>query len=39
VLTHISDELDADWALAEGASGFGAPVELAREGASYDLGQ
>jgi ribonuclease BN (tRNA processing enzyme) len=39
VLTHISDELDADWALAEGASGFGAPVEIAREGAIYELGQ
>jgi ribonuclease BN (tRNA processing enzyme) len=39
VLTHFSDELDLDWALAEGARGFGAPVDAAREGASYELGQ
>ena len=33
VLTHFSDELDADWARAEGrARAFGAPVDLAREG-------
>jgi ribonuclease BN (tRNA processing enzyme) len=38
VLTHFSDELDVDWALAEGAAGFGAPVEAAREGAKYELG-
>ena len=37
VLTHISDELDADWARAEGAHGFGAPVDLAVEGAVYAL--
>lgn len=38
VLTHISDELDADWALAEGSDGFGGPVEVAREGATYEVG-
>jgi ribonuclease BN (tRNA processing enzyme) len=37
VLTHISDELDPDWAQAEGSRAFGAPVELAREGAVYEL--
>jgi ribonuclease BN (tRNA processing enzyme) len=38
VLTHFSDELDVEWALAEGARGFGAPVEAAHSGATYDLG-
>jgi hypothetical protein len=37
VLTHISDELDADWALAEATDAFGGPVELASEGAVYTL--
>jgi len=37
VLTHISDELDADWARDEGSEAFGAPVEVAREGATYDV--
>jgi ribonuclease BN (tRNA processing enzyme) len=37
VLTHISDELDLDWARAEAARGFGAPVEIAVEGAVYAL--
>ncbi len=37
VLTHISDELDPSWARAEAESGFGGTVELAREGAVYDL--
>ena len=37
VLTHISDELDADWALAEAARRFPGPVEIAREGAVYEL--
>jgi ribonuclease BN (tRNA processing enzyme) len=39
VLTHFSDELGAEWAQAEGARGFGAPVDAAREGAIYDLGR
>jgi ribonuclease BN (tRNA processing enzyme) len=38
VLTHFSDELDVEWARAEGAAGFGAPVDAAREGATYELG-
>jgi ribonuclease BN (tRNA processing enzyme) len=37
VLTHISDELDADWARREAERGFGGPVEIAREGAVYSL--
>jgi ribonuclease BN (tRNA processing enzyme) len=37
VLTHISDELDADWALAEARQAFGGPVELASEGTVYTL--
>jgi ribonuclease BN (tRNA processing enzyme) len=37
VLTHFSDELDAAWARAEGAHGFGAPVETAHDGAVYEL--
>jgi ribonuclease BN (tRNA processing enzyme) len=37
VLTHISDELDANWALAEAVDAFGGPVELASEGAVYTL--
>src|SRR5262249_19295129 len=35
VLTHFSDELDPVWARAEGTAGYGAPVELAHEGAIY----
>ncbi|HEX8101777.1 MAG TPA: MBL fold metallo-hydrolase [Solirubrobacteraceae bacterium] len=37
VLTHISDELDADWARDEAARTFGGEVEVAREGAVYEL--
>ncbi len=37
VLTHFSDELDPDWARAEAAETFGRPVELAHEGAVYEL--
>ncbi len=37
VLTHISDELDADWALAEAMRSFDGPVEVAREGAVYEV--
>jgi ribonuclease BN (tRNA processing enzyme) len=37
VLTHLSDELDAAWAQAEAEEAFGAPVEVAREGAVYTL--
>lgn len=37
VLTHISDELGDEWARKEGARGFGGPVEVAREGAVYEV--
>ncbi len=37
VLTHISDELDLDDALEGASEAFGAPVEIAREGAVYEL--
>jgi ribonuclease BN (tRNA processing enzyme) len=37
VLTHISDELDEDWARAQAAATFGGPVEVAREGAVYEV--
>ncbi len=37
LLTHISDELDWDRALAEARRSFGGPVEIAREGESYEL--
>jgi ribonuclease BN (tRNA processing enzyme) len=37
VLTHFSDELDPSWAVEEAAKTFGGPIELAREGAVYEL--
>jgi ribonuclease BN (tRNA processing enzyme) len=37
VLTHISDELDSEWAREEAASAFQGPVEVAREGAVYEV--
>ena len=37
VLTHISDELDQEWALGEAQRAFGGPVEVAREGAVYEV--
>jgi ribonuclease BN (tRNA processing enzyme) len=37
VLVHISDELDADWARGEAEASFGGPVEVAKEGAAYDV--
>lgn len=37
VLTHISDELDADWAREQASQTFGAAVEVAREGAVYEV--
>jgi ribonuclease BN (tRNA processing enzyme) len=37
VLTHISDELDQNWARIQGSDAFGAPVDVAREGSSYDV--
>ncbi len=37
VLTHFSDELDAGWALGEARAAFGGEVELAAEGAVYEI--
>lgn len=37
VITHISDELDEGWARREASEAFGAPVEVAREGAVYEV--
>ena len=37
VLTHFSDELGADWARREAEATFGAAVEVASEGAVYDV--
>jgi ribonuclease BN (tRNA processing enzyme) len=37
VLTHISDELDQVWARKQATEAFGAPVEIAREGAVYEV--
>jgi ribonuclease BN (tRNA processing enzyme) len=37
VLTHISDELDAEWAREEGSAAFGGPVDVARAGDVYEL--
>jgi ribonuclease BN (tRNA processing enzyme) len=37
LLVHISDELDEDWARAEAADSFAGPVEVAREGAVYEV--
>ena len=37
VLTHVSDELDSGRVRAEAERAFGGPVELAREGAIYDV--
>lgn len=37
VITHISDELGDEWAREEAQRGFGGVVELAREGATYDV--
>jgi ribonuclease BN (tRNA processing enzyme) len=37
VLTHLSDELDAAWAEAEAERTFGGTVEIAREGAVYEV--
>jgi ribonuclease BN (tRNA processing enzyme) len=37
VITHISDELDEDWAQKEASETFGAPVSVAHEGDVYDV--
>jgi ribonuclease BN (tRNA processing enzyme) len=37
VLTHLSDDLGRVWAKTEACAGFDGPVEVAREGAVYEL--
>src|SRR4051794_30748183 len=37
VITHVSDELGADWAREQAEQAFGGPVEVAAEGAVYTL--
>lgn len=37
VLTHVSDDVDGAWARGEAERTYGGPVELAREGAVYDV--
>ena len=37
VFPDFSDELDPDWARREGSEAFGGPVEMAREGAVYEV--
>jgi ribonuclease BN (tRNA processing enzyme) len=37
LLVHISDELDSDWARAEAEATFGGPVEVASEGAMFEV--
>jgi ribonuclease BN (tRNA processing enzyme) len=37
LITHISDELDPDWALAEASGKYGGPVEIAREAMTIDI--
>lgn len=37
VVTHFSDELDADWAREEAAGAFGGPIEMAHDGAVYTV--
>ena len=37
VLTHISDELDPEWALAEARASFEGPLEIAQEGSVFNV--
>jgi ribonuclease BN (tRNA processing enzyme) len=37
VITHISDDLGEEWAREQAERGFGGPVEVAREGATYEV--
>src|SRR3954451_19790474 len=37
VITHVSDELGDDWALEQARSGYSGEVEIARQGAVYDV--
>jgi ribonuclease BN (tRNA processing enzyme) len=37
VITHISDELGDEWAREQAERGFGGTVEIARDGATYEV--
>ena len=37
VLTHFSDELDAEWIRQQGSDAFGEEVDIAREGDTYEV--
>ncbi len=37
LITHISDELDQEWAKREASEAFGGPVDVASEGAVFDV--
>ncbi len=37
VITHISDELDQVWARKQASAAYGGPVDVAREGAVYEI--
>jgi ribonuclease BN (tRNA processing enzyme) len=37
VITHMSDEMDQEWAKTEAERTYGGPVDVAAEGATYDL--
>jgi ribonuclease BN (tRNA processing enzyme) len=37
VITHFSDEMDAGWAREQAEAAFGGPVDVAVEGAVYDV--
>lgn len=37
VLTHISDEIDPDWALTEAAAVYDGPLAIAKEGDVYEV--
>jgi hypothetical protein len=36
-LVKFTDELDEDWARSEASEAFGGPVEVAKEGATYEV--
>jgi ribonuclease BN (tRNA processing enzyme) len=37
ILTHYSDEMNPEWAETEAVNTYGGPVEMAREGAIYEV--
>lgn len=39
ILTHISDEIDPDWAMAQARSTYAGPVQVAAEGLQVEIGR